>query len=70
MKKNIDDNYQNSQNVGFFQFPCFFPMVLLGHYIYAGAQPEIFQGKGGFVKLGHYDFVKNSRKKRSRREKF
>ena len=30
-----------------------------------GAQPEIFQGRGGFVKLGHFDkhFVKNSRKK-------
>lgn len=39
-------------------------MVLLGHYIYAGAQPEMFQGQGGFVKLGHYDFVKNSRKKK------
>ena len=32
-----------------------------------GAQPEIFQGIGGFVKLGHFDkhFVKNSRKKGS-----
>ena len=31
----------------------------------AGAQPNIFQGRGGFVKLGHLDkhFVKNSRKK-------
>ena len=31
----------------------------------AGAQPEIFQGRGGFVKLGHFDkhFVKNSRKR-------
>ena len=30
-----------------------------------GAQPEIFQGRGRFVKLGHSDkhFVKNSRKK-------
>ena len=30
----------------------------------AGAQPEIFQGRGGFVKLGHFDkhFVKHSRK--------
>ena len=30
-----------------------------------GAQPEIFQGRGGFVKLRHFDkhFVKNSRKK-------
>ena len=31
----------------------------------SGAQPEIFQGRGGFVKLGHLDkpFVKNIRKK-------
>ena len=30
-----------------------------------GAQPEIFQRKGGFLKLGHFDkrFFKNSRKK-------
>ena len=30
-----------------------------------GAQPEIFQGRGGFVKLGHFHkrSVKNSRKK-------
>ena len=30
----------------------------------SGAQPEIFQGRGSFAKLGHFDkhFVKNSRK--------
>ena len=30
-----------------------------------GAQPEIFQGRGGFVDLGCFDklFVKNTRKK-------
>ena len=30
-----------------------------------GAQPEIFQGREGFVKLGHFDkhFIKKSRKK-------
>ena len=30
-----------------------------------GMQPEIFQGREGFVKLGHFDkhFVKNSRQK-------
>ena len=30
-----------------------------------GAQQEIFQGRGGFVELGHFDnyFVKNTRKK-------
>lgn len=33
--------------------------------IISGAQPDIFQGKAGFVKLGHSneDFIKNSRKK-------
>ena len=37
-------------------------LVLFPH---AGAQPEIFQGRGGFVELGHFDkhFVKNTRKK-------
>ena len=31
----------------------------------SGAQPELFQGRGGFVKLGHFDkhFIKKSRKK-------
>ena len=31
----------------------------------SGAQPEMFQGWGGCVELGHFDklFVKNSRKK-------
>ena len=34
--------------------------------IQAGVQPEIFQGRGNFVKLGHFDkhFVKSSRKER------
>ena len=38
----------------------------------AGAQPEMFQGRGGFVKIGHFDkpFVKNSRKKGPAGEKF
>ena len=26
-------------------------------YIYASAQPEIFQGREGFMKLGHFDKV-------------
>ena len=32
---------------------------------HASAQPEIFQGRGGFVELGHFDkdFVKNTRNK-------
>ena len=32
---------------------------------HAGVQPEISQGRGGFVELGHFDkhFVKNARKK-------
>ena len=34
---------------------------------YFGAQTEIFQGRGDFVELGHFDkyFVKNARKKGS-----
>ena len=33
----------------------------------AGAQPEIFQGREGFVELGHSDkhFVKRSKKKKA-----
>ena len=33
--------------------------------IITGAQPENFQGRGGFVEIGHFDkhFVKNTRKK-------
>ena len=36
-----------------------------------GAQPEFFQGRGGFVKLGHFDkqFSK-SHENRPRRQKF
>ena len=32
---------------------------------YFHAQPKIFQGRGGFMELGHFDkhFVKNKRKK-------
>ena len=32
---------------------------------HTGAQPEIFQGRESFVKLGHFDkhFIKKSRKK-------
>ena len=35
------------------------------YHIYTGAQPEIFQGRGVLVKLGHFykHFVKNTRKK-------
>ena len=35
------------------------------YIITSGAQPEFFQGRGGFVELGHFDklFVKNTRKK-------
>ena len=39
--------------------------------VISGTQPEIFQGRGGFVELGHFNkhFVKNTIKK-PRREKF
>ena len=31
----------------------------------SGTQPDIFQGRGGFVELGHFDklFVKNTKKR-------
>ena len=33
--------------------------------LHSGAQPEIFQGRGGFVELEHLDenFIKDTRKK-------
>ena len=36
----------------------------------AGAQPKIFQGRGGFLESGHFDkyFAKKHKKKRLRRE--
>ena len=39
-------------------------------FLHAGARPEIFQGRGGFVELGHLDkhFVRNTRKKGPARE--
>ena len=35
--------------------------------VISGTQPEVFQGSGGFVELGHFDkhFVKNKEKKSS-----
>ena len=37
----------------------------------SGAQPATFQGRGGLMELEHFDkhFVKNTKEKRSRREK-
>ena len=34
-------------------------------FLYSGSQRDIFQGRGGFVKLGHFDkhLIKKSRKK-------
>ena len=39
--------------------------AILDWYVYPGAQPEIFLGRGSFVKLGHFDkhFIKKPRKK-------
>ena len=37
----------------------------------AGSQPEMFQGRGGFLELGHFDklfVVKNTREKSPQRE--
>ena len=41
-------------------------------YIYASAQTEIFQGREGFMKLGHFDknFLKTSRRKSPTGETF
>ena len=42
----------------------------------AGAQPDVFQGRGGFVKLGHFDkhfdkhFLQNQEKKPRAGERF
>ena len=53
-----------------------FNATALFHNIYiitiTGIQPKVFQSRGGFVKLGHFDkhFVKNSRKKGSAGENF
>ena len=51
-----------------FQEKCFLCYILLTDQISqfdSGAQPEVFQGKGGLVGLGHFykHFVKNTRKK-------
>ena len=45
-----------------FSFVWYIDIMLFPH---ASAQPEIFQGRGGFVELGHFDkdFVKNTRNK-------
>ena len=42
------------------------------YHIYAGAQPEIVQGRGGFLKLEHFDkyFLKKSRIKSPTAENF
>ena len=43
----------------------FMPGGVSLHPFPTGAQPEIFQDRGGFVELGYFDklFVKNTRKK-------
>ena len=40
-------------------------MLFALHCLSTGAQPENFQGRGGFVELGHFDklFIKNTGKK-------
>ena len=42
----------------------------ISHNKVLGAQPEIFQGRGDFLKLGHFDkhFIKNTRKKAPQRK--
>ena len=43
------------------------PPVVCKERVKSGAQPELFLGRGGFVKLGHFNkyFIKNSIKKAS-----
>ena len=47
-------------------------LIYIYIYIYTGAQPEMFQGRGSFVKFGHFDkpFVKNLTKKGPAGENF
>ena len=57
-----------------FQEKCFLCYILLTDQISqfdSGAQPEIFQGKGGLVGLGHFykHFVKKHKEKRPRSDK-
>ena len=42
------------------------------YHIYAGAQPEIVQGRGGFLKLGHFNkhFLKKPKIKSPAAENF
>ena len=42
------------------------------HHIYAGAQLKIFQGRGGFIKSGHFDkdFQKKFKEKSPTGENF
>ena len=49
----------------FFHISLLFGTWTLVLFPNAGAQPETFQGRGGFMELGHFDkyFVKNTRKK-------
>lgn len=62
-KKDFDvtnvKTYANAQ----ISWSLFCTSVLI--FIISGAQPEVVQGKGGFVELGYFDklFVKNARKK-------
>ena len=43
----------------------FVKIVFVIFNVKPGTQPDIFQGRGGFMKLGHFDkyFMKKSRKK-------
>ena len=47
------------------QISLLFETWTLVLFLHADAQPDIFQGRGGFVELGHFHkhFTKNTRKK-------
>ena len=68
-------NSRNSQSTWNISYPSFSVFASFGsylgvYYILAGAQPDIFQGRGGFVELGHFDkyFAKRSRKNAPQRK--
>ena len=77
LNKNNNDEHAETHDIYFIPFKdkifskqgghisLLFGTWTLVLFPYAGAQPEIFQGRGGFLELAHFSkhFVKNTRKK-------
>ena len=57
-RNNTTQEYQNRTLYACRLFPEFFNIVAV-----AGAQPKIFQGRGGFMELGHFDKHFDTRKR-------